>query len=149
MVFIGKKEDGEYNQIFKHHQKLLKSFGVELEDVNVINKEITKAQKDSPKTSQEEYSKALSKYRDECFSVALHPESKDIDSFEFSRLFLDRSRVTFLIGGAYGFDRDFVKSCDISISLSRLTMGHKIAKVVLYEQIYRAFSIINNHPYHK
>jgi len=99
--------------------------------------------------SQKEYAKALEKYKNEAFSVTLDPEGKKLDSFGFSNLFLDNQKVTFLIGGAYGFDRDFVSSCNISISLSALTMGHKIAKVVLYEQIYRAFTILNNHPYHK
>ncbi len=57
--------------------------------------------------------------------------------------------LSFLIGGAYGFEEDFLNKGHAIISLSKLTMSHKIAKVVLLEQIYRGFSILSNHPYHK
>ena len=57
--------------------------------------------------------------------------------------------VKFFIGGAYGFEEQFLKQCDKVISLGKITMSHKIAKVVLLEQIYRGFSILSNHPYHK
>ena len=53
------------------------------------------------------------------------------------------------IGVAYGFEDDFLKKSDVIVSLGKITMSHKIAKVVLLEQIYRGFSILTNHPYHK
>jgi len=57
--------------------------------------------------------------------------------------------VKFFIGGAYGFEESFLKKSDKVISLGKITMSHKIAKAVLLEQIYRGFSILSNHPYHK
>ena len=57
--------------------------------------------------------------------------------------------LNFFIGGAYGFEDDFLKKSDAVISLGKITMSHKIAKAVLLEQIYRGFSILTNHPYHK
>jgi len=57
--------------------------------------------------------------------------------------------VKFFIGGAYGFEDEFLKQSNAVISLGKITMSHKIAKAVLLEQIYRAFSILSNHPYHK
>jgi 23S rRNA (pseudouridine1915-N3)-methyltransferase len=57
--------------------------------------------------------------------------------------------IKFFIGGAYGFDDAFLKKSDNVISLGNITMSHKIAKAVLLEQIYRGFSILSNHPYHK
>ncbi len=57
--------------------------------------------------------------------------------------------IKFFIGGAYGFEENFLKKSDQVISLGKLTMSHKIAKAVLLEQIYRGFSILTIHPYHK
>ncbi len=57
--------------------------------------------------------------------------------------------LTFVIGGAYGLSPRFKKSCVEVMSLSPLTMAHKLSLVVLLEQIYRAFTILRNHPYHK
>ncbi len=57
--------------------------------------------------------------------------------------------IQFYIGGAYGLEEEFLKKSDKIISLGKITMSHKIAKAVLLEQIYRGFSILSNHPYHK
>jgi 23S rRNA (pseudouridine1915-N3)-methyltransferase len=57
--------------------------------------------------------------------------------------------IKFFIGGAYGFEEKFLSQSDAVISLGKITMSHKIAKAVLLEQIYRGFSILSNHPYHK
>jgi len=72
-----------------------------------------------------------------------------MDSFAFSKLLEDRLTINFFIGGAYGFDREFLKMCDTTLSLSDLTMAHKVANLVLTEQIFRGLAILNNHPYHK
>jgi 23S rRNA (pseudouridine1915-N3)-methyltransferase len=56
--------------------------------------------------------------------------------------------IDIIIGGADGLDAEQIKNCDI-ISLSQLTMPQHIAKIVTIEQLYRAFTIINNHPYHR
>jgi len=64
-------------------------------------------------------------------------------------LLKDRQNVSFFIGGAYGFEKKFVKSCQKSISFGKITMSHKLVKVVLLEQIFRGLSINNHHPYHK
>ena len=57
--------------------------------------------------------------------------------------------IQFYIGGAYGLEEEFLNRSDKVISLGKITMSHKIAKAVLLEQIYRGFSILSNHPYHK
>ena len=93
--------------------------------------------------------KALDGYIGKDYSVILHPEGELIDSYEFSKLLNDKMSVKFFIGGAYGFEDNFLKKSNRIISLGKLTMSHKIAKAVLLEQIYRGFSILSNHPYHK
>ena len=56
-------------------------------------------------------------------------------------------RVVFLIGGAYGLPQELSKKADLQLSLSAMTYPHRLARLVLAEQIYRAFSILRNEPY--
>ncbi|MGP1450879.1 MAG: 23S rRNA (pseudouridine(1915)-N(3))-methyltransferase RlmH [Wolinella sp.] len=147
---ISKVERDSYTDICAHFTKLSRSFGVELEMVDVFNKSIANAQKSTNSgESKREYSMALEKYIANGHNIALTPEGKLLDSYQFADIFNSRSEINFFIGGAYGFEERFLLGCHQCISLSPLTMGHKIAKAVLAEQIYRALSIINNHPYHK
>jgi len=135
---IEKKED--FSKEINEFIKKSKPFG------NVKN--ITLYSKNLSKTSnpQEEYSKIFEKYTNG-FNIILSPEGKLIDSFEFSNFF-EHSCVNFFIAGAFGFEENFKKKGKL-ISLSPLTMSHKIAKIMLFEQIYRGLTIKNNHPYHK
>ena len=57
--------------------------------------------------------------------------------------------MTFLIGGADGLDPELKKGCRMMLRLSSMTLPHAFARVMLVEQIYRAWSILNNHPYHR
>ena len=85
--------------------------------------------------------------------IALSEEGKKFSSQSFARWISrhqQESRPLYLcIGGAYGFSEDFKKRCSDVISLAELTMPHKLALLVLVEQVYRAFTILKGHPYHK
>ncbi len=59
-----------------------------------------------------------------------------------------RNQMIFLIGGAEGIDDAVYNECDAKISLSKLTFPHKLARLLFIEQLYRAISIKENHPYH-
>jgi len=148
IVSIAKKEKTLYDPLYKDLIKMISRFAT-LKDTEIFNKEINKAHTISSQSAQKIYTKVLEPHLNACFSVTLHPDGKLIDSFEFSKLLNDKMSVKFFIGGAYGFEDDFLKKSDTVISLGKLTMSHKIAKVVLLEQIYRGFSILSNHPYHK
>lgn len=64
--------------------------------------------------------------------------------------FIEASKdIFFVIGGAYGLSKSVLDEADLILSLSKMTMPHLLAKLTLIEQIYRAQSIIHNHPYHK
>jgi len=148
IISIAKKEKTIYDPLYKDLEKMIGRFA-KLKDTEIFNKEITKAHTVSPIAAQKAYTKVLEPHLSGSYSVTLHPDGKLIDSFEFSKLLNDRMSVKFFIGGAYGFEDDFLKKSDAVISLGKLTMSHKIAKAVLLEQVYRGFSILSNHPYHK
>jgi 23S rRNA (pseudouridine1915-N3)-methyltransferase len=92
---------------------------------------------------------ALDRFLANGYNIVLDPNGKEVDSYEFSNLFKNRARVNIFIGGAFGFERAFLNKCNSCISFGKITMSHKLTKVVLLEQIFRALSILNNHPYHK
>jgi len=148
IISIAKKENDHYDPIRKEYSKLI-SKHANIEDIVLFNKKIAQAQTQGQMTAQASYSEAFEPYLSRNYNIMLHPDGKLIDSFEFSKLLSDKMSVNFFIGGAYGFEDDFIKKSDKTISLGKLTMSHKIAKVVLLEQIYRGFSILTNHPYHK
>ena len=148
IISIAKKEKTLYDPLYKDLTKMISRFA-KVEDRELFPKDVAKAHTISPKASQEAYTKLLTPYTGKDYSITLHPDGELVDSFEFSKLLKDKMSVKFFIGGAYGFDDDFISKSDKVISLGKLTMSHKIAKVVLLEQIYRGFSILSNHPYHK
>jgi len=148
IVSIAKKEKSIYDPLYKDLTKMISRFA-KVTDNEIFPKDVTKAHTISPEASQKAYSKVLSGYIDQSFCITLHPDGKLVDSFEFSKLLNDKMSIKFFIGGAYGFEDDFLKKSDAVISLGKITMSHKIAKAVLLEQIYRGFAILSNHPYHK
>ncbi|WP_104697487.1 MULTISPECIES: 23S rRNA (pseudouridine(1915)-N(3))-methyltransferase RlmH [unclassified Helicobacter] len=140
-------KDQKEDELILHYQKLCRQFNAELKIFNIFNSEILKSQKKIKKEAMAAYTKALLPYLNQGSNVILHPKAKMIDSFEFSKILQD-SVVSFFIGGAYGFEEEFLKRGRV-LSLSSLTFAHKVAKIVLCEQIYRGLSLLNHHPYHK
>ncbi len=87
-------------------------------------------------------------------TVAMCIEGKEIGSVDFSRYISSaavsgKDSITFIIGSSYGLDEDFKKTADIKMSMSQMTFPHELARVMLLEQIYRAFKILGGGTYHK
>ncbi|MDR0467890.1 MAG: 23S rRNA (pseudouridine(1915)-N(3))-methyltransferase RlmH [Campylobacteraceae bacterium] len=144
---IEKSVSKEIKTVSDEFLKMSSKFA-KIEDFSIFNNQIATAQTISANEAKSSYTKAYEPYfRD--FTIALDVGGEVVDSYEFSNILKDRSSVKFFIGGAYGFEDCFLKKCNKVISLSSLTFAHKIAKLVLLEQIYRALCIQNNHPYHK
>jgi len=77
------------------------------------------------------------------------PDSLKLSEFLSSWMLQGRSSISFIIGGSIGLDRQLVKEADYNLCLSNLTFPHQLTRVILLEQIYRCFKIINNETYHK
>lgn len=148
ILSIAKKEKSIYDPLYKELGKMISKFA-NLKDTELFPKDVAKAHTISPEASKASYTKILEPYLGKDYCIVLHPDGKIIDSYEFSKLLNDKMSIKFFIGGAYGFEDDFVNKNNAVISLGKITMSHKIAKAVLLEQIYRGFSILTNHPYHK
>lgn len=143
-----KSKDKLYAPLIEHYLKIAKPFA-KVEIFEIYTKEINKAHDISTEASQKSYTLAFDPRLSGAYNIALDPDSKEVDSFEFSKLLKDRTVINFFIGGAYGLERDFLGQCNKAISLGKITMSHKLAKVVLLEQVFRGLTILNNHPYHK
>ncbi len=143
---------GTLESIEVQYQRQCRQFGTEIMIQEIFNQDIHNAQKQSLQVAQHSYTKALRPFLTQAThksaNIALHPAGKLLDSFEFAQMLQNQSNMSFFIGGAFGFGEEFL-SQTTPISLSPLTLGHKIARIVLIEQIYRALSIIYKHPYHK
>ncbi|WP_292938069.1 23S rRNA (pseudouridine(1915)-N(3))-methyltransferase RlmH [Noviherbaspirillum sp.] len=85
--------------------------------------------------------------------IALDERGKDLTTMQLSQLLTqwqqDGRDVTFVIGGADGLDAGFKASADMLVRISSLTLPHGMVRVLLAEQLYRAWSITQNHPYHR
>ena len=86
------------------------------------------------------------------FIILMDEKGRKYSSVEFSR-FLERKiseakDISIVIGGAYGFSDDLVQKADMKISLSDMTFSHQMVRMILLEQVYRAFTILKGEPYH-
>ena len=75
-------------------------------------------------------------------------ETIDFSKFIQKNFLYSTKKIVFIIGGAYGFNRELKKTVQKKISLSKFTFTHDMARVILIEQIYRALTVIKNIPYH-
>ena len=86
--------------------------------------------------------------------VALDGKGKQLSSEELSKYIQDKkvngiSQISFIIGGSNGLSKQVLDSADLVLSFGKITFPHQLFRVVLTEQIYRAFTIIEGLPYHK
>jgi 23S rRNA (pseudouridine1915-N3)-methyltransferase len=85
--------------------------------------------------------------------IALDERGKDLTTMQLSQHLTqwqqDGRDVTFVIGGADGLDAGFKASADMLVRISSMTLPHGMVRVLLAEQLYRAWSITQNHPYHR
>ena len=108
----------------------------------------------NPRKPSDTSSLILENIPDSSAVIALDERGKNLNSLEFSGLiqnYLDSGvkNLSFLIGGADGFEETIISKADHLISFGRLTWPHMVVRALLVEQLYRSQQIINRHPYHR
>ena len=98
--------------------------------------------------------RVLAQLKDNEYLVSLDLNKKEMGSVEFSTYLANKlesngSNISFVIGGSYGLSDELKKRTNDSFSLGKMTYPHQLARLILLEQIYRAFKILNNETYHK
>ena len=154
LIAIGKvKEPYLINGIDEYKTRLLPYVNIE-----IIEEKDEAVNDDSPSSIERakniEASRVLKLIKDRDYVINLDMNKKELDSIEFSS-YLDKkfmeggSNITFVIGGSYGLGDELKKRANDSISLSKMTFLHQMTRLILLEQIYRAFKIKNHEVYHK
>lgn len=89
---------------------------------------------------------------DNNFIVLFDEKGKEYSSVDLSgfiqKKIIEAKDICFIVGGAYGFSEEVYKIASAKISLSKLTFSHQMIRMIIAEQLYRAFTIIRNEPYH-
>lgn len=143
------KKDRHYQVLQEELCMQCRQFGADVKIFDFMPTSVIKAQKISKQKAQESYTQVFLPYlKQSALNLALTPNGRSYDSHAFAQKIDSHQLVQCFIGGAYGLEEKFVCLCQ-SVSLSAMTMSHKIAKLMLCEQLYRALSIIYTHPYHK
>ncbi len=108
---------------------------------------------DLKKTLQKEKENILKNINLKDYNILLDLNGKSYTSLELAykldKVRITNSNITFIIGGSYGVDDEIKKIVNERISFSKLTFPHQLFRVILLEQIYRCFKIINHEEYHK
>ena len=145
-VWIGKTKDKNWRALQEEYLERLSHF---------VKCEITEVKDSSPHETKEiEGNRILEKVNHSSFVCLLDVKGRSISSPDLAKeveKWQNRGikEVTFIIGGAEGVSSEVVESANFSLSLSFLTFTHDAARVILLEQLYRAYTIIRGFPYQK
>ncbi len=148
IICVGKVKETYLRDAIKEYEKRLSKYT----KLQII---------ECPDYSNLEISSILEKEREEIlkhiqekdYIIILDVEGKELDSISLAekieQSFLISSTLTFIIGGSYGLHSDIKNKAHYSLSFSKLTFPHQLFRVIVLEQIYRSFKIINHESYHK
>lgn len=151
VICVGKLKESATKQLVAEYSKRLSSYA-KIEIVEV--KDEANNQFEEQKTKQIEGERILKQLKKDCFVILLDLRGKPLSSEELALKIREintyrSSEVVFIIGGSLGVSDDILKRADFVWKLSDLTFPHNLVRVILLEQLYRAYTIMNNEPYHK
>ena len=148
IICVGKIKEEYFRNAIKEYEKRLSKYTkleiIECSDYGTL---------DVSTILEKEKDEILKYISDRDYLITLEIEGKEMDSVSFSKkleqTFLTNSTITFIIGGSYGIHEDIKGRADFHLSFSQMTLPHQLFRVILLEQIYRAFKIMHHEPYHK
>ena len=141
VVCVGKVKEKYLQEAICDYVKRISKYHkiniIEVEDSNMIEEKV----------------KILKHIDNKDYVITLDIEGKQLTSVEFAdkidKTFITNSCICFVIGGSYGLDKEVKNRANFSLSFSKFTFPHQLFRVILLEQIYRSFKILNNETYHK
>ncbi len=151
LIQIGKTDNSQLKNLIEVYQSRIKQF-VTFE--SIVIQDIKNAKNLSSNIrKQKEGELILSKLPTSDFVILLDEKGREFSSREFADFLQKRmnsgiKNLVFIIGGAYGFSEVVYKRANQKIALSKMTFSHQLIRLIFAEQLYRAYAIINNHPYH-
>ena len=155
VVTVGKLKEKYLKDGIAEYSKRISRFAklemIELADEKTPDRA---SESENQKILEIEGQRILSKVGDRDFVIVLAIEGKTLSSEEFSKQLEEASikgfsTLTFIIGGSLGLSSALKKRANLSVSFGLLTLPHQLMRLVLVEQIYRAFTIQQGSPYHK
>lgn len=150
IVCVGKLKESYLRDAQKEYLKRLSRFcKVEIIEVDEEKAPETAKASQEKKVRQKEAERIVKAFGKNTTTIALALDGKEMDSVEFSRemqglMTGGKSDLSFIIGSSTGLDESITKNADYKFCLSKLTFPHQLARIILLEQIYRAYKIINN-----
>ncbi len=148
IIAIGFIKEKYLKDAIEEYQKRIKKYTnieiIELKDEGIL---------DFNKAKKIEAEKIAKYINEKDYIITLEIEGKEYTSPEFaekiSTIQIENSNITFIIGGSYGLDERIKERANLPISFSKMTFPHQLFRVILLEQIYRAYKINNHESYHK
>jgi len=149
LIVVGKTKNKELISLIEKYVKRINFFN----NFKIIEINSSKKKKNNAiEIKKIESENILKNIKKNDLLFLLDEKGKNYDSREFAEFlkikFQESKTIVFVIGGAFGFSKDLYSKSVGLISLSRMTFSHQIIRLFFTEQLYRAFTILNNHPYH-
>lgn len=155
LVTVGKLKEKYLVDGIKEYVKRLNAY-CKVEMIEVPDKPIPDKASEHTEDiiKDKEANKIVSKIKDDEYVIVLDLHGKEIDSVAFSKqieecMIRGKSTITFVIGGSLGLGQAIIERANYRLCFSKMTFPHQLMKLVLVEQIYRAFKIMKNETYHK
>ena len=148
IICVGKIKENFFRDAIDEYKKRLSKY-TDIEIIEVPDEGLS----DIKTSIKKESEKILKQINTKDYIITMEIEGKELSSLELAKkideTFNINSNITFIIGGSYGLSDEIKKLSNFKLSFSKLTFPHQLFRVVLLEQIYRAFKINNNESYHK
>ncbi len=155
IVCVGKVKEKFYRDAIDEFAKRLSRY-CKLEIIEVSDEKTPDQASDAEvrQIKEKEGERILKNIKEDTYVCALCIDGKQLDSEELAEKINKlgiggTSHICFVIGGSLGLAEDVIKRADYRLSFSRMTFPHQLMRVILLEQIYRGYRIINKEPYHK
>ena len=155
LIAVGKLKEKYLKEAVNEYSKRLGRY-CKLEIIEVSDEKTPEqaSQTAEEQIREKEGERILKHIKDDMYVIALEIQGKMLSSEELAAKMEDlgiqgKSHIAFVIGGSIGLGKEVLKRADDSLSFSKMTFPHQLMRVILLEQVYRGYRIINGEPYHK